>query len=85
MKNKLLLVLIILMIVVGIAGASSVTTNAAQRPVPPVIQTYGIPNPTGYAHDCGPMPTNGVSCGAICYYTETTPPALSCVPAWFLE
>jgi hypothetical protein len=83
MKSKFVLVLILVLLFVGIVG--TVTTNAAQRPMPPTIQTFGIPNPVGYTPDCGPEPETTVSCGVICYYTDTLPPGLSCLPAWFLE
>ncbi len=87
MKNRLLLVLIVLIIVVGIIG--TLDASAMQKPVPPTIQTYGIPSPVGYAVDCGDEPTNAVSCGVICYYISEDATAnqheLSCLPAWFLE
>ena len=87
MKNKLWLILILVLLTGGVVG--TVTTNAAQRPVPPNIQTFGIPNPVGYSHDCGPEPANAVSCGAICYYIAEDATAnqheLSCLPAWFTE
>jgi hypothetical protein len=83
MKNKLWLVLLLVLLIVGIVG--TVTTNAAQRPTPPNIQTFGIPNPVGYTPDCGPEPENAVSCGVICYYTDSLPPGLSCLPVWFSE
>ena len=87
MKNKLLLFLILLIIVIGIVG--TLDASAMQKPVPPTIQTYGIPNPVGYAVDCGTEPANAVSCGVICYYISEDATAnqweLSCVPAWFTQ
>ena len=87
MKNKLLLVLILLIIAIGIIG--TLDASAMQKPVPPTIQTYGIPNPVGYTPDCGTEPANAVSCGVMCYSISEDATAnqweLSCIPAWFLE
>ncbi len=87
MKNKLWLIVLLVFLTIGIVG--TVTASAAQKPTPPTIQTWGIPNPVGYTHDCGPEPANAVSCGAICYYiaedSTTNQHELSCIPAWFTE
>ena len=87
MKNKLLFGLILLIIAIGISG--TLDASAMQKPVPPTIQTYGVPNPVGYAVDCGDEPTGAVSCGVLCFYISEDATAnqweLSCVPAWFLE
>lgn len=87
MKNRLLFGLIVLIIAIGIIGTYD--ASAMQKPVPPQIETYGIPNPVGYAVDCGAEPSNAVSCGVICYYISEDATAnqweLSCVTAWFLE
>lgn len=82
MKNRLWLIAILVLLIIGLVG--TVTASASQRPVPPAIQTYGIPVTNGYAHDCGTMPTGATSCGVVCYYiTEESGYELSCVPAWF--
>jgi hypothetical protein len=87
MKSKLFLGLILLIIVIVIVG--TLDASAMQKPVPPQIETYGIPNPVGYTPDCGTEPANAVSCGVMCYSISEDATAnqweLSCIPAWFLE
>ena len=86
MKSKLFLGLILLIIVIVIVG--TLDASAMQKPVPPQIETYGIPNPVGYTPDCGTEPAGAVSCGVICYYIVEDAPfqhELSCVPAWFTQ
>lgn len=87
MKGKIVLIVLLVLLLIGVVG--TVTAGATQKPTPPQIQAWGIPNPSGYQPDCGTEPANSVSCGVMCYYiTEDAVEnehELSCLAVWFTE